>query len=137
MLGNFFMRLSSADFFPINLSKYSFRNTIKVSNSLDPDQEYILSVLIWVQTVCKVYLQTTKVPACKETVRAATKSLTHLCRMEFLIVMNWTSQFLILGLLCGIFHFYSNFKRNFCKQTVENLIRRRILPRLIWFCIVF
>ena len=29
-----------------------------------------------------------------------------------------------------------NFKRNFCKQTVENLIRRRILRRLIWFCTV-
>ena len=30
----------------------------------------------------------------------------------------------ILGLLVSIFHFYSNFKRNFCRQTV-NLIRRR------------
>ena len=47
----------------------------------------------------------------------------------------------ILGLVGGIFPFYSNFKRNFCKQTVENLIRRRILfalfadkkdSRLIW-----
>ena len=36
----------------------------------------------------------------------------------------------------GIFHFYSKFKRNFCKQTVKNLIRRRILRRLIWFCTV-
>ena len=26
----------------------------------------------------------------------------------------------------GIFHFYSNFKENFCKQTVENLIRRGV-----------
>ena len=33
-----------------------------------------------------------------------------------------------LGLLGNIFHFYSYFKRNFCKQTVENLIRRRVLP---------
>ena len=32
--------------------------------------------------------------------------------------------------------FFSNFKRNFCKQTSENLIRRRILRRLIWFCTV-
>ena len=32
------------------------------------------------------------------------------------------------------FIFYSNFKRHFCKQTVENLIMRRILRRLIWFC---
>ena len=36
----------------------------------------------------------------------------------------------------GIFHFYSTFNRKFCKQTVENLIRRRVLRRLIWFCTV-
>ena len=41
-----------------------------------------------------------------------------------------------LGLLGGIFHFYSNFKRNVYKQTVESLIRRRVLRRLIWFCTV-
>ena len=29
---------------------------------------------------------------------------------------------------------WSNFKRNFCKQLVENLIRRCVLLRLIWFC---
>ena len=56
-------------------------------------------------------------------------------------ISNWTSPFPILGLLDGI-QFYSNFKRNYCKQTVENLIRRRILhclpmsnkkdARLIW-----
>ena len=62
--------------------------------------------------------------------------LTHLCRMYFPILINWTSPFPILGLLGGIFHFHSNFKRNFCKQTVENLIRRRVLRRLIWFCTV-
>ena len=43
----------------------------------------------------------------------------------------------VLRLLDGIFLFYSNsnFKRNFCKQTAENLIRRHILWRLIWMCI--
>ena len=41
-----------------------------------------------------------------------------------------------LGLLGGIFHFYLNFKRNFCKQIVENLIRPHVLQRLIWFCTV-
>ena len=56
------MFLSSADFFPKStVSKNSFRNTIRVSNSLDLDQARhfvrpdILSGLIWVQTVCKVY----------------------------------------------------------------------------------
>ena len=53
--------------------------------------------------------------------------------MYFLTLINWTSPFPILELLGGIFHFYSNFKRKFCLQTVENLIRRHILRRLIWF----
>ena len=43
------------------------------------------------------------------------------------------SNFRVVG---WYFSFYSNFKRNFCLQTVENLIRRRILWRLIWFCTV-
>ena len=30
--------LSSADFFKLTFSKYSFKNSIRVSNSLDPDQ---------------------------------------------------------------------------------------------------
>ena len=62
--------------------------------------------------------------------------LTHICRMYFSIYINWTSPFPILELLGDIFHFYSNFKRNFSKQTVENLTRRRLLRRLIWFCTV-
>ena len=39
--------------------------------------------------------------------------------MKFSVLINWTSPFPILGLLGGIFHFYSNIKRNVCKQTVE------------------
>ena len=35
---NSFMILWSAVFFKTNFSKQSFRNTIRVSNSLDPDQ---------------------------------------------------------------------------------------------------
>ena len=41
-----------------------------------------------------------------------------------------------VGWLVVFLLFYSNFKRQFCKQTVENLIRRRVLWRLIWFCTV-
>ena len=63
--------------------------------------------------------------------------LTHFSRMYFPILINWTSPFQILGLLCGIFHFYSNFKGNFGKKTVKNLIRRLVLRRLIWFCTVY
>ena len=42
--------------------------------------------------------------------------LTHLSGMEFPTIINWTSLFPFLGLLGGIFNFYSNFKRNFCKH---------------------
>ena len=64
------------------------------------------------------------------------EGLTHLSRMEFLTDINWTSLFPILGLLVKFFHLYSKFKRNFCLKTVENLIRCRILLRLMWFCTV-
>ena len=56
--------------------------------------------------------------------------------MEFPPLINWASSFPFLGLLDGLFHFYSNFKRNLYLQTVENLIRRSVLLRLIWFCTV-
>ena len=44
------------------------------------------------------------------------------------------SNFSIVGLF--FFIFIPILKRNFCKQTVGNLIRRRVLWCLIWFCIV-
>ena len=48
--------LLSADFcFKLTFSK--------ISNSLNPDQDDIVSVLIWVQLVCKGYQQTIKVSA--------------------------------------------------------------------------
>ena len=52
--------MSSAEFFSelIFLIK-SFKNTVRVSNSLDPDQARQLSGLIWVQSVYKDYQQTT------------------------------------------------------------------------------
>ena len=57
---------------------------------------------------------------------------THLCQMEFPSVINWTSPFPFEMLLGSSYHFYSNFDRTFCKQTVETLIRRHILQRLVW-----
>ena len=54
----------------------------------------------------------------------------------FPILNNGTSPFPILGLLDGIFHFYSNLKRNFCKQTVESLIRLRFVASdLVLHCL--
>ena len=46
--------------------KKSFRNTIRLSNSLDPDQDR----QIWFQTVCKGYQQITKVSDSKERVNS-------------------------------------------------------------------
>ena len=54
----------------------------------------------------------------------------------FPILIKWTNPLAILGVLGGIFHFYSNFNGTFGKQTVETLIRRCILQRLIWVCTV-
>ena len=45
--------------------------------------------------------------------------LTHLSRMNFPISIDRSSPFQILGVLGGIFHFYSNVHGIFCKQTVE------------------
>ena len=52
--------LSSAYFFfKINVFKFFFRNTIRVSNGLDLDQDrHSTLVLTWVQTVSKDYQQT-------------------------------------------------------------------------------
>ena len=41
-------------------------------------------------------------------------NLTHLCRMYFLILINWKSPFPILGFFGGNFHFYLISKRHFC-----------------------
>ena len=51
--------LSSCDFLiKITFSSFSFENTIRMSNSLNPYQNR-LPVLIWVETVCKSSQQTT------------------------------------------------------------------------------
>ena len=35
-----------------------------------------------------------------------------------------------------VVHLYSNFNRTFSKQTVETLIRRHVLWRLVWVCTI-
>ena len=55
--------------------------------------------------------------------------------MDFPISINWTSSFLILGLLGGIFRFNSNLNRTLCKQTVETLIRRHVASDLGLRCL--
>ena len=53
----------------INFSNNSFRITIKVSNSFDPDQDQHLLVLIWDQTVCTGCQHTTKFAPSKQRVK--------------------------------------------------------------------
>ena len=68
-------------------------------------------------------------------------SLTHLIisRMNFPFSTNRMSLFQILGVLGGIFHFYSKVHRIFCKQTLEADLGLHCSPmshkkdaRLIW-----
>ena len=54
--------------------------------------------------------------------------LTHLWWMYFPILINF-------GVVGWYFYLYSKLKGNFCLQTVENLIRRHVLQRLIWHCL--
>ena len=57
-------------------------------------------------------------------------------QLNFPFLISRTRPYPILGVLGVIFHFYSNSNRTFCEQTVEVLIRRRVLRRLIWICTV-
>ena len=52
--------------------------------------------------------------------------------MDFSILINWTSPFLVLGVSGVLFHFYSILNRNSCKQMVKTLIRHQVLQPLIW-----
>ena len=56
--------------------------------------------------------------------------------MEFPTIIHLSGPYPLYGLMGGIFHFYSNFNRTFCKQTVETLIRHSVMRRLMWVCIV-
>ena len=44
--------------------------------------------------------------------------LTHICLVDYSILMNWTSPFEILGVSGVCFGFYCTSNRNSCKQTV-------------------
>ena len=62
--------------------------------------------------------------------------LLNSCRPKAIpALVKWTSLFPFKGLLCCKFLLYSNFNRTFCKQTVETLIRRRILIWVYTVCL--
>ena len=78
MLGNFssfWCRLLT--FFKINFFKKNFRNTIRCQTIWSRSKTNVLWVLIWVQTVCKGYQQTTKVTASMERVEKISNQNTH------------------------------------------------------------
>ena len=58
------------------------------------------------------------------------------CRVDYSIIINWTSPFPMLGVSGVLFYFHSISNSNSCYQTVKTLIRRRVLRRLIWVCTV-
>ena len=62
--------------------------------------------------------------------------LTHLRRMYYSILKDWIGPFQILLMFGGIFTFNLIIKRNFFEKTVENLVKRCVLRRLIRFCTV-
>ena len=48
----------------------------------------------------------------------ALQCLTHICPVDYSILINWTSPFPVLGVSGVLFHLYLIFDRNSCKQTV-------------------
>ena len=50
--------------------------------------------------------------------------LTHICLIDFPILINWTSPFQFKGCQVHFCHVESIFSRHSCKQTVKTLIRR-------------
>ena len=56
--------------------------------------------------------------------------------MDLSILIILISPFLVLEVSGRCFHFYCIFYRHICKQTVLILVRRRVVRRLNWVCIV-
>ena len=63
---------------------------------------------------------------------------THICQVDPSTLIKWTSPFPILGVSGVRFHFYYIANRFSFSQTVNTLIRRRVLRlrRLFWVCTV-
>ena len=76
-----------------------------------------------------LYIKGKKIPFLGANYQAGLEDLvfTHLSRINSPISIGRTSLFQILGVLGGIFHFYSISNKIFCEQTVGTLI---------WVCAV-
>ena len=84
------------------------------------------------------FLQHKSILYSEEVVYSLKTMLTHICQVDFSILINWTSPFPVLGVSGVLFHFYCTCisNRYSCQQTKKTLIRRHVLQRLIWVCTV-
>ena len=87
--------LSSDDFFQNKLSQKIISGTLSECQTVWIQiRTVVLSVLIWVQTVCKGYQQTTKVAASKESVnlKSATYNLQQTTNSNFAAFSKITNK---------------------------------------------
>ena len=64
--------------------------------------------------------------------------VTHIFRMDFPLIIIWTSPISILGESGLFFHFYFNFYRNSCKQTNRvdpDETQRSVGSHLVLYCL--
>ena len=95
-------------------SKNSFGNTIRVSNSLDPDQAQLL---IWDQTDCKGYQQTTQVGKELKLCQNQPSLNQFICRKYF----NHILSMLLSWKYCGLIPLYvEQTLNNYCVSRKED-----------------
>ena len=84
--------------FPLSAQNVWYRQLLKYLNLECP--KFILNKQVFRKSTIRIFNVLLFMYYC-----CSYDSLTHLCRMYFPIVINWTSPFPILGLLGDIFHF--------------------------------
>ena len=68
--------------------------------------------------------------------RLSHPAVTHCILVDSSTVIYWTSLFVILGVSHLFRRLYSIFDEKSCWQTLKTKIRRHMMWRLIWVCIV-
>ena len=72
-----------------------------------------------IQSSCFDYIQDGKVFGC-----SSKRDINRFKPNRISFFYQFDQTISILRVLGGIIHFYSNFNRSFCKQTVEGIVRR-------------
>ena len=133
-----FHALSSSVFFSKStFLKNSFRNTIKVSNSLDPDQaRHFVGPDLGPNCLRKLLADDTSWQwvNLKDSIFRDSDDLTYLYLWYFPPLSIGKVHFEFKGCFDSNLEFHSNSKSTFYKQTVQKLIRCSFLQHLIWFC---